>query len=462
MSVLTGMSTSQIASLTTQQIAQLVTADIFSLTSDQTVALTTRQAAVLSAAQAAALTAANVAALQTADFAALRTAAVAALTTAQVRALTSDQTVALTTGQAAVLTTAQAAALTAANVAALQTADLAAFKASAVAALTTAQITALSTAHIVSLTTSQVAALTGVQVMGTMTTAQINAFTNTQTPHLTLSSPIILDLNGNGVNTLSITEGVQFDLFASGIKTNTGWVGGGDGLLVMDRNGDSNINDGTELFGTSTLLSNGSKAADGYAALAELDSNHDGVISSADAAFDNLRVWVDGSADGISQAGELKTLDSLGIASISLDAMQSQDMDNGNLIGLTSTYETTDGVTHAAADVWFLADTSGQPVAPEPDMRSRVVDLVQAMASFNDSARAASGREAGKLQLNPGSDALLGVTAGVHVSQMADVLKQFDTHGRIIGQAAEALASGDQTLRLNGMSNPGAGILALK
>jgi hypothetical protein len=30
--------------------------------------------------------------------------------------------------------------------------------------------------------------------------------------------------------------------------------------------------------------------------------------------------------------------------------------DNGNLIGLTSTYQSTDGSTRAAADVWFVAD----------------------------------------------------------------------------------------------------------
>ena len=242
---------------------------------------------------------------------------------------------------------------------------------------------------------------------------------------------------------------------------------GKEGLEIHGINpiqhGDGTVNDGAELFGTSTVLANGSKAGDGYAALAELDSNHDQVIDSADAAFADLRVWVDGGAYGVSQAGELKTLASLGIARINLDVTKSDEVDNGNLIGLKSTYDTTDGARHAAADVWFVADTSSQPVAvAEQDMRSRVVDLVQAMASFQGGAQSGGGHEASKLQLASVSNAPLAVTAGVNASQMADVLKQFNAYGQPIGQASQALASSDQALRLNGLSASVAGILAVK
>ncbi len=58
----------------------------------------------------------------------------------------------------------------------------------------------------------------------------------------------------------------------------------------------------------------------------------------------------------MSGAGELKTLASLGIAKINAQATAGAGTDNGNLLGLTSTYETTDGATHAAADVWFVTD----------------------------------------------------------------------------------------------------------
>jgi hypothetical protein len=129
-------------------------------------------------------------------------------------------------------------------------------------------------------------------------------------------------------------------------------------LLVLDRDHDGQITDGSELFGTSTRLANGDKAANGYAALRQYDANGDGVVDSKDAVYADLRVWVDSNSDGISQAGELKTLASVGVASIGLQDTAVLSKDKGNLIGLTSNYQSTDGSTHAMADVWFVADKS--------------------------------------------------------------------------------------------------------
>ena len=50
-----------------------------------------------------------------------------------------------------------------------------------------------------------------------------------------------------------------------------------------DRNGDGIINNGTELFGTNTVLQNGQRAANGFQALAEYDNNADGIIDNRDA-----------------------------------------------------------------------------------------------------------------------------------------------------------------------------------
>jgi len=86
-----------------------------------------------------------------------------------------------------------------------------------------------------------------------------------------------------------------------------------------------------------------------YAALRAMDTNGDGVITSADAGCADLKVWVD-SGDGVSQAGELKSLGELGITKLILNATASTVTDNGNLIGLVSSYETADGTTHQMAD----------------------------------------------------------------------------------------------------------------
>jgi hypothetical protein len=123
------------------------------------------------------------------------------------------------------------------------------------------------------------------------------------------------------------------DLDGDGIKTGTGWVSADDGMLVMDRNGNGSIDTGRELFGDSTLKSNGN-------------------ISSADAQFTGLQIWRDLNQDGISQGDELFTLNSLGIASISTaQTANSQTLANKNQIAGLGTYTRTDGSTGTSGDM---------------------------------------------------------------------------------------------------------------
>ncbi|KQW99899.1 hypothetical protein ASC94_30635, partial [Massilia sp. Root418] len=97
----------------------------------------------------------------------------------------------------------------------------------------TNQVTALTTSSMQALTTGQVEALTSSQTKA-LTSSQVQALTTSQVTHLKQIgvTPMVLDLDGNGVQTLNLSAGVQFDLKADGQKVNTGWVGGNDGLLV--------------------------------------------------------------------------------------------------------------------------------------------------------------------------------------------------------------------------------------
>ena len=198
------------------------------------------------------------------------------------------------------------------------------------------------------------------------------------------ATPVVLDLNGDGIQTLSIEEGVQFDILANGQLTQTGWISPSDGLLVMDRNGDKIINDGSELFGSSTVLSDGNTSPDGFTALSAIDSNHDGVINDSDSAFKELRVWVDSNSDGQSTLTELKTLEALSIRQLSLRTTTNDARENGNLLGLTSTFETTDGLTHMSADVWFSIErpitTSSSMAPPEVAQHSELALQVKNMS----------------------------------------------------------------------------------
>ena len=90
---------------------------------------------------------------------------------------------------------------------------------------------------------------------------------------------------------------------------------GRDALLARDINGAGIISDGRELFGAATELVNGQRAGDGYRAMATLDRNGDGKLPTADKVFGELKLWVDANSDGITDAGELKGLLEMGVAS---------------------------------------------------------------------------------------------------------------------------------------------------
>jgi hypothetical protein len=274
------------------------------------------------------------------------------LTTSQIKALTTDQIAAMTTAQVAALETVDVAALTSAQIGAIEVGDFAVFN--------TAQLVAIDVADVAALTVAQLTALSMAQA-DAFTAAQLAAMSTDQLAVLT-TSPLILDLNGDGVQTLHWAANTHFDIDGDGVLDRTGWVAGGDGLLALDRNGDGVINDGRELFGTATELADGSKAQDGFAALAELDSNQDGRIDSNDAVFASLRVWMDSNKDGVNQEGESFSLSNLGIASINLNATSTSELNNGNWIGLSGSYETVDGQVRSIVDAWFRSGDSEQTI----------------------------------------------------------------------------------------------------
>ena len=137
-----------------------------------------------------------------------------------------------------------------------------------------------------------------------------------------------------------------------------GWVDRHDGLLVMDLNHDGLINTGAELFGSSTALTQGGLAKDGWQALAQYDLNTDGLIDAKDAVFKDLQVWVDANSNGVSEAGELTSLADVGVLSIDLKHDNAQTTQNGNVLQGFSSFTTTDGQSHQIVDAWLQTSTS--------------------------------------------------------------------------------------------------------
>jgi hypothetical protein len=141
-------------------------------------------------------------------------------------------------------------------------------------------------------------------------------------------SPIVIDLDGNGIRFGSVDAGVLFDVNGTGRRLRTAWPeAGDDAWLALDRNGDGAINDGTELFGNVTRCADGALAQDGYQALAELDDDRNRSIDASDAVFGALRVWRDFNRNGIGEPDELARLDEHGVVSLSLDVRESERRD---------------------------------------------------------------------------------------------------------------------------------------
>ena len=194
------------------------------------------------------------------------------------------------------------------------------------------------------------------------------------------------------------------------------------------------------------------------------------MITAGDRAWSELKVWVDGNSDGTSQAGELKTLDSLGISKLDVGATATSVKDNGNWIGLKSGFETTDGATHDMADVWFVAKRPGDVAPPAADasdaLRTNVTGLVQAIAAFNDTGDGVGGASGWNLQPEGSSMApqIAAAAAPVtgNVAQLVDALKFFDSNGQLVGGNAPSapFASPGESVTLAAARSPaGAGFL---
>lgn len=121
---------------------------------------------------------------------------------------------------------------------------------------------------------------------------------------LATQDPLVLNFGGSAAELTN--QKFQFDLNNDGRMENLAFATGGSGFLVLDKNGNGKIDNGSELFGPTS--------GNGYGELAAYDEDHNGWINAGDRVFNRLQV-LSKDAQGRDQ---LRSLHDLGIGALSL------------------------------------------------------------------------------------------------------------------------------------------------
>eukprot|EP01031_Cornospumella_fuschlensis_P024979 gene24979-30177_t len=135
-------------------------------------------------------------------------------------------------------------------------------------------------------------------------------------------APVVIDLNRDGM--LSYGQ-VAMDVNGDGHLDRTAWAGAQDGVLVWDKLADGLVHNNSQYafaqYATTyrfDALGNARAATDLEGLADTFDTNHDGLFNAADAKFAEFKVWQDANQNGVSDAGEVHSLNDLGLASIHL------------------------------------------------------------------------------------------------------------------------------------------------
>ena len=181
-------------------------------------------------------------------------------------------------------------------------------------------------------------------------------------------SPIIIDLSNSSLRFVSEFEGILFDIFDNGRPVRVSWPSNDETAaywLALDRDGNGRIDDGGELFGNATRLASGTKAPHGYAALAEFDSNRDGLIDGSDPVYDRLVLWRRPLPAGAVQlADEIRPLRG-SVTAISLDIQELPRRDRwGNTFRYRSRVTLASGESRWSYDVFLQHERTSASEAP--------------------------------------------------------------------------------------------------
>jgi hypothetical protein len=164
-------------------------------------------------------------------------------------------------------------------------------------------------------------------------------------------SCLVLDVEGGGVKLVGPSSGVLFDVDGRGKDQRIGWIAAGadDAFLVVDRNDNGRVDDGTELISNRFPLPDGRTLVNGLRVLIALQ---DGVmlgpdgrttalppnahrLDAEDPVYSRMFLWTDSNHDGKSSPTELRKLPAADISSISTGMRGAAEVQEGNEIFMT-------------------------------------------------------------------------------------------------------------------------------
>jgi hypothetical protein len=247
-------------------------------------------------------------------------------------------------------------------------------------------------------------------------------------------APLVFDLNRDGqIGYSSVTMDVNGD----GVLDTTKWAGAQDGVLMWDKYADGLVHDNSQYAFAqyATTYANGldarGKAPTDLSGLAEaFDSNHDGMFDAQDAQFAEFKVWQDANQNGVSDAGEVRSLADWGIASINLT---SDGVVRTPVAGVTEAGQTTastaDGSSMLVADAAFAYSSVAYSM-------SGGLNNMSGDAAGDAAQGTSAGNDASSVTLN-----LLGTHMNLDLSSFVA------EHGHI--DAVDLSGTGANTLKIN-------------
>lgn len=125
-----------------------------------------------------------------------------------------------------------------------------------------------------------------------------------------LCDPLVINLDGNVADVSD--QKFFFDLDSDGSEESISLLHAGSGYLALDKNDDGIINNGSELFGTTS--------GNGFSDLAQYDKDNNGWIDEADEIFSKLRIWIKDTSNN----DKLISLSEAGVGAICLGSRNTE------------------------------------------------------------------------------------------------------------------------------------------